>query len=150
MRLLVVNQIMWLPPGTHTVDKPVTSSRSNYRYPHTIPHGWQELRTWSGIATNPVWRVVEGSHQLKVMENVAYRLIERSMSYLGLMPEPEIQREVLRRVVTCDWNWNSKTRKWMATTKSSWQFVEFDHYLDLDEIKERVEEYHQRLWRSDV
>ena len=74
---------------------------------------------------------------------MAYRLIERSMFYSGLTPEPVIQREVLRRIVTCDWNWSSKTRKWTPITKSSWQFIEFDHYLILDKIKEQVEEYHQ-------
>ena len=139
----MLNQITWLPLGEHKIDKPTANSQSNYRYPHTIPDGWQELRAWSGIATNPVWRVIKGQHNLVIAENVAYRLIERSMFYLGAMPEPVIQREILRRVVTCDWNWNSKSRKWMPTTKSSWRFVDFDHYLTLDEIKEQAEDYHQ-------
>ena len=146
----MLNQITWSPLGEHPADKPGAISNSKYRYPHTTPHGWQELRAWSGVTINPVWRVVQGQHEMVPMENVAYRLIERSMHYLGLTPEPLIQREILRRVVTCDWSWNSKDRKWIPATKSSWRFVEFDHYLDLDEIKERVEEYHQRLWHSDV
>ena len=142
------NQIDWWLPGEHRIDKGVATSNVLYRYPHTIPPGWKELRAWSGIATNPVRRVFKGQHRMEVMENVAYRLIERSMFFPGLTQEPVIHREVLRRVVTPDWNWNSQTGKWVATIKSTWRFLDFDHYLELDEIRAKAEEYHQELYRS--
>ncbi len=120
-------------------------------YPHPTPLGWTELAVWTGIAEMPLWAVVDKQHVEKIARSAAYRLIVRCTRPSSLPIEPTVQKEVLRRVVSPDFRLNKKTGKATPAIKYRWQFLEFDHYASVDDLKGKAEEYHQQLladWES--
>ena len=134
--------IEWRQEGSDVV-----RGRGEPAYPHPVPRGWVELAVWTGITEIPVWAVRDGNHVEIVERTVSYRLITRYM--LAPIPyEATIQSEVLRRRVFRDSVWNAKKGLSVPSTKSRWQFLEFNHYAYVDTLKAEVEEYYRQFMES--
>ena len=120
-------------------------SGGDLEYPHSTTLGWTETSVWTGLADTPVWAVREKQHVETIEYTVAYRLITRYVQPPLPYSEATIQREVLRRRVFPDFTWNKTTRRKEPSTKYRWQFLEFDHYADVEALKDCAEEYHRQL-----